>query len=165
MPDYIFEPVTDNIQDEYYQEYINCFFQAREIARKHNIDLYNSITRSVFNITDRFCYGELCLTPTGDVVACHRISSVNDEHFNRFCYGRITNAGVYISHDKYHEFLKFTQAKGENCRQCFAYWHCAGICPMERTTLNEEHLASKCDFIREILKRTLLEYLKNKLSL
>lgn len=155
-----FEPVTDNIQEEYYQEYINYFFQGREIAKNNNIDLYNSITRSVFNITDRFCNGELCLTPAGDIVACHRISSVKDEHFNRFLYGKITDTSVDISLDKYQKFLKFAQTKGENCKQCFAYWHCAGICPMERASLNDKQLTAKCEFIREIIKRTLLEYLR-----
>lgn len=155
-----FEPVTDNIQEGYYQEYINCFFQGREIAKNHNIDLYNSMTRSVFNITDRFCNGELCLTPTGDIVACHRISSIKDEHFSRFLYGKVTNTSVDISLDKYQKFLKFAQEKRENCKQCFAYWHCAGICPMERASLNDKQLTTKCEFIREIIKRTLLEYLR-----
>lgn len=155
-----FEPVTDNVEDKYYQEYINHFFQARKIAKRYNIDLYNSMTRSIFNIARHFCNGELCLTPTGDIVACHRVSSVRDKYFNRFCYGKITDKEVDMSTDKYQNFLRFSQAKGENCQQCFAFWHCAGICPMERVAINDKQLASKCEFMREIIKRILLEYLK-----
>lgn len=155
-----FEPVTGSVEDKYYHEYINGFFHARKIAKRYDIDLYNSMTRSIFNIVGHFCNGELCLTPTGHIVACHRVSSVKDKYFNRFCYGKITDKEVDISTYKHQNFLRFSQTKGEKCQQCFAFWHCAGICPMERAVLNDKQLASKCEFIREIIKRTLLEYLK-----
>ena len=155
-----FEPVTDDVEEKFYQEYINYFFQARAIAKSCGIDLYNSTTKSIFNIREHFCNGELCLTPAGDIVACHRISSKNDSNFNRFCYGKITENGIHISQSKYQEFLHFSQTKSTQCQQCFAYWHCAGVCPMERATFNKKQLTFKCEFIRDIIKRTLLEYLK-----
>lgn len=158
-----FEPVTENYKNnsEYYDKYINSFFQARKIAKRHGLDLYNSITRSVFNIKAGFCNGELCLTPTGHIVACHRISSIKDKYFNLFCYGKITDSGIEISQNKYQEFLRFSHAKkSEDCKKCFAYWHCAGICPMERISLTENQLMGKCVFTREIIKRTLLEFIE-----
>ena len=155
-----FEPVTDDVEDRFYQEYIDNFFQARTIAKSYGIDLYNSSTKSIFNIKEQFCNGELCLTPTGDVVACHRVSSKNDSNFDKFCYGKITEKGIHISQNKYQDFLHSAQTKSDKCQHCFAYWHCAGACPMERATFNKKQLSSKCEFIREIIKRTLLEYLK-----
>lgn len=155
-----FEPVTDDVEDKFYQEYIDYFFRARAIAKSYGIDLYNSSTKSIFNIREQFCNGELCLTPTGDIVACHRVSSKNDSNFNKFCYGTVTEKGIHILQSKYQEFLHFSQTKSDKCQHCFAYWHCAGVCPMERAIFNKKQLSSKCEFIREIIKRTLLEYLK-----
>ncbi len=157
-----FEPVTDNNQEgfEYYHAYVHYFFQARKIAKSNGIDLYNSMTRSVFNIKDRFCNGEFCVTPSGDIVACHRVSSPRDEDFELFSYGKVTVDGVYIAQEKYQEFISIANTKRMDCERCFAYWHCAGICPMERMTLSERQLILKCEFIREIIKRTLLEYLR-----
>lgn len=157
-----FEPVTGNLRNnsEYYNKYINSFFLARETAKKHGIDLYNSMTRSVFNIKNVFCNGEFCLTPTGHIVACHRISSIKDKYFNKFCYGKVTDSGIDIYKVKHQEFLRFSYFKNKYCKKCFAYWHCAGICPMERISLTETQLKGKCVFTREIIKRTLLEFIR-----
>lgn len=156
-----FEPVTGHVKtgSEYYNEYIDSFFQARIIAKSHGIDLHNSITRSVFNISERSCNGEMCITPTGHIVACHRVSSMKDSHFNEFCYGKVTETGIEILTDKYKNFLRLSNKKGKNCKQCFAHWHCTGICPIEQVTLTEEQLKSRCEFIREIIKKILLENL------
>ncbi len=154
-----FEQVTDSSQNnaDFYKEFIDYFFKARTIGKECGIDVYNSISNSVFRIKHCFCGGETCITPTGAIVACHRISSENDKGYNVFNYGRITKEGLEISDFKYNSYLEFTNRKKQECEECFAFWHCAGICPMERVVLSDQQLLNKCDFTREIVKRILIE--------
>ena len=158
-----FEQVTDPNQNnsEFYSEFIDYFFKAREIGKSRGIDVYNSITKSVYRIRERFCNGEMCITPTGDIVACHRVSSAKDIDYSTFCYGRIEEESMYLDSNKYQSYLAFANTKKPECERCFAYWHCAGICPMERTVLKDGRLNAKCNFTKEIVKRVLLEAIIN----
>jgi radical SAM protein with 4Fe4S-binding SPASM domain len=154
-----FEQVTDPSQNdsEFYSLFIDSFFQAREIGKSRGLDVYNSITNSVYRIRERFCNGEMCITPTGNIVACHRISSEKDMDYSTFCYGRINEESISLDLSKYQSYYNFANVKRQECGSCFAFWHCAGICPMERTVLKEKQLDAKCNFTKEIVKRVLLE--------
>ena len=154
-----FEQVTDPSQNntEFYNEFVEYFFKAREIGKKRGIEVYNSISNSVFRIRERFCNGETCITPTGSIVACHRISSEKDKDYTTFNYGQIDTDSLSFDMSKYQRYLDFAHEKMPECNGCYAYWHCAGICPMERTALSREQLLTKCEFTKEIVKRILME--------
>ena len=154
-----FEQVTDPSQNntDFYNEFIEYFFKAREVGKKRGIEVYNSISNSVFKIRERFCNGETCITPTGSVVACHRISSEKDKDYETFNYGQIKTDSLSLDLSKYKTYLDFAHKKMPECEGCYAYWHCAGICPMERTALSREQLLTKCEFTKEIVKRILME--------
>lgn len=154
-----FEQVTDPSQNntDFYNEFIEYFFKAREVGKKRGIEVYNSISNSVFRIRERFCNGETCITPTGSVVACHRISSEKDKDYEIFNYGLIDTDSLSLDLSRYQTYLDFARKKMSECEGCYAYWHCAGICPMERTALSREQLLTKCEFTKEIVKRILME--------
>ena len=154
-----FEQVTDPSQNntEFYNEFVEYFFKAREIGKKRGVEVYNSISNSVFRIRERFCNGETCITPTGSIVACHRISSEKDKDYTTFNYGQIDTDSLSFDMLKYQRYLDFAHEKMPKCNGCYAYWHCAGICPMERTALSREQLLTKCEFTKEIVKRILME--------
>lgn len=154
-----FEQVTDPSQNnrDFYDEFIEYFFKAREVGKKRGIEVYNSISNSVFRIRERFCNGETCITPTGSIVACHRISSEKDKDYEIFNYGLIDSESLSLDLIKYQTYLAFAHKKMPECEGCYAYWHCAGICPMERTALSREQLLTKCEFTKEIVKRILME--------
>lgn len=154
-----FEQVTDPSQNntDFYNEFIEYFFKAREVGKKRGIEVYNSISNSVFRIRERFCNGETCITPTGSVVACHRISSEKDKDYEIFNYGQIDTDSLSLDLSRYQTYLDFARKKMSECEGCYAYWHCAGICPMERTALSREQLLTKCEFTKEIVKRILME--------
>lgn len=158
-----FEQVTDSQQnnESFYNDFITYFFISRNIAKKRGINIYNSITNSVFRIKNSFCGGELCLAPTGSIVACHRQSSKQDKHYEIFKYGEIDKNGLHIDEKKVSQYRDFVSHKPPECKNCYAYWHCAGICPMERMVLSREQLKSKCDFTKEIVKRVLVEKVSN----
>lgn len=119
---------------------------------QNGIIVYNSISNSIDKLNSRFCRGEFCVTPTGDIVACHRVTS--GENFGLFNYGHI---GEEISIDplKKERIYNFFNKKYKQCNQCFAKWHCAGDCPAQR------HLSSscRCKFIKSLIKRLLEERL------
>lgn len=161
-----FEQVTDPNQNnsQYYSDFIDYFFKAREIGRSRGLDVYNSITNSIYRIRERFCNGEMCVTPTGDIVACHRVSSEKDVDYSTFCYGKIDKESVFFDMSKYQSYLTMAKTKKPECERCYAYWHCAGICPMEKTVLKDNQLDAKCNFTKEIVKRVLLETIINSNS-
>ena len=155
-----FEQVTDPEVNgpDFYNKFIHYFMIARDVGREYNINVYNSISNSLFNIKERFCRGEFCITPTGSIVACHRISSNRDSHYDLFHIGDIiAQEGVILREDNKKKYLMFSNEKRPLCNTCFAVYHCAGICPMERCCLSEQQIESKCDFTRTLIKRLLTE--------
>lgn len=159
------EQVTDSGEDDasFYSDFINYFYVAKEIGKQYGIFVYNSISKSIHSIKKCFCPGELCVTPTGSIVACHRVSSEQERSFPLFCYGKVNNSLLFDQKAE-NSFLEHTYKKREECKQCFAYWHCAGICPMERVELSEEQIKAKCDFVKTIITRELYETLLNGLK-
>lgn len=154
-----FEQVTDPTQNnaEFYSQFIDYFFKARAIGKTKGIEVYNSTTNSVFRISERFCSGETCITPNGGIVACHRVSSEKEKAYSLYNYGNVDDASVNLDMEKYLKYLNFASTKDSQCNGCFAYWHCAGNCSMERTVLSDKQLNQKCEFTREMVKRVLLE--------
>jgi radical SAM protein with 4Fe4S-binding SPASM domain len=159
------EQVTDPSEDDasFYSDFINYFYEAKEIGKQNGIFVYNSISKSIHSVKKCFCPGELCVTPTGSIVACHRVSSEQESFFPLFYYGKVNNSLLFDQKAE-NSFLEHTYKKREECKQCFAYWHCAGICPMERVELSEEQIKAKCDFVKTIITRELYETLLNGLK-
>jgi len=151
-----FEPVSGSVQNMkcFYDKYIDYFFISRDIALRNNIDVYNSLTNATERIRTSFCSGELCITPKGEIVYCHRASSEEDEKFNCFVYGKVEDT-VQIQEEKLEYINSISNANFERCFDCFAKWHCAGMCLQNRLMLSEEQLSIQCTFIRKMIKRTL----------
>ena len=152
------EQVTDSSEGSslFYSKFITNFFEAKRIAEQYGLRITNSITNSIDSIKERFCPGELCLTPTGSIVACHRISSEKDIGYDLFRYGTIDEKGIHIDDNCEKRYLAFSSLKQSECSSCFALWHCAGICPMERMYLSNKHIKNKCNFTREMIKQELI---------
>lgn len=156
-----FEPVSSSMENNelFYQNYIDSFFNARNLGKKYGIDVYNSISRSVEILKARFCRGEFCLTPNGSIVACHRFSSEKDLNFNNVLYGQI-NTQLIIDEEKRQSVLSIFNKKNTECVKCFAKWHCAGGCPAERLIHSEEQNKQKCEFTQNIVSRIIYEKVK-----
>lgn len=150
------EPVTGfSLGKNFYFDYTNSFWKAREVGRRIGIEVTNSIVSSVKNIREQFCTGEFCITPDGIISACHRNSSDIDEMFSASHVGNICNH-VDISYEKMTKFLQIASIP-TRCNSCFARWHCAGFCPMEWKGISNEETLQKCNFIRENVRRTIFE--------
>jgi len=151
-----FEAVMDAENDfSFYNMFLTNFFLARKIGQENGVDVQNSISNSFKRVRNRFCNGEYCITPTGNLIYCHRVSSENEKSFELFNYG---NLSYGINEDKLKKVLEFANSKMQECEKCFAKWHCAGGCTAERSYLTEQQQFYKCDFTKKII----LELLKEK---
>lgn len=161
-----FEPVTDvnENSEEFFRTYLLSFSKAKRISHEHGLSLKNSITNSFSRLRTRFCNGEFCVTPTSDIVSCHRVSSDREEFFESFRYGKVTNNGIDIDATSIQSVLEISDKKIENCSTCFAKWHCAGGCPMYRVVSTEKEFSSYCSFVRDTISATLEEKLGNSKS-
>ena len=151
-----FEPVTDmdHHYDDLYNAYPASFVKAMQISQEHGISLNNSIIASFKRIRTRFCHGEFCVTPSSDIVSCHRISSDKEDCFGAFKYGKVTNA-IEIDTESLEHTLELFEEKSECCSRCFAKWHCAGGCTMYRAMSTEKEQLSYCKLVRSTLVSTL----------
>jgi len=155
-----FEPVTDtnDNSDDFYKAYIISFMEARSISNKQGIYLKNSLINSLKRIRTRFCNGEFCITPSCDIVSCHRISSDVEECFESFKYGQVTN-DIEIDTKSLNDVLEISEKKSKYCSDCFAKWHCAGGCPMYRAISTEKEQLSYCTFFKNFVTAVLNEQL------
>lgn len=160
------EQVTDKLEDAYsfYDEYISSFYKAKQLGKQYQIDVYNSISKSIYYTKYSFCNGELCITPTGSIVACHRVSEEHESAFPLFNYGKVTENGIYFFNEAEKKIIDFSRLKSDLCTNCFAKWHCGGICPMERSELPQKQILAKCEFIKKIILRELYDSLIEKLN-
>ena len=151
------EPVTayENIDADFYDAYTNSFWEARRIGKLLSMTVTNSIVSSAANIKDIFCIGDFCVTADGEISACHRNTSLKDSHFDLCHIGSVTEH-VEISQDKLDHFIEVSKCF-EHCENCYGRWHCAGFCMMEWVNLSKKEINAKCDFIRENIRRRLIE--------
>lgn len=160
------EQVTDSSEDDtlFYDEFIKYFYEAKKIGKQYNIEVYNSISKSIHQIKECFCGGEFCVSPTGSLVACHRVSAEHEKAFALFNYGKVNESSCVFYENAEKNYMDFSKMKRPECAQCFAKWHCAGICPMERTELSPQQILAKCDFVKKIVTRELYDSLIAKLD-
>lgn len=158
-----FEQVTStDIDKKFYDDFIRCFMNARKLGVSKGIEVYCSGSNGLNRVKGRFCGGEMCLTPTGDIVACHRISSPEEQAFNLFNYARVEDGSIKINEAKMNRIEKFYNTKRMACATCFAKWHCSGSCTMEKTIYSEEMRDLKCYFAKELIKNLLIERLESQ---
>ena len=145
-------PVIDVTQEEeeFYEEYINYFFEAKTRGFSYGIHVVNWLT--VLNkVHSRFCQEDFSITPNGKIVTCLRASSYRDKFYDDFYIGDIKDR-VCINQDKMNKSFQLLNSKLPECQSCFAKWSCAGICPNTRLLLNTpERIEKHCSFVRKFI--------------
>ena len=126
---------------------------AYELGKKNNVNVYCSFSMSLGILKYHFCQRELCLTPSGDIVSCHRNSSNADTYFDYFKIGKVTNT---VSLADYNQML-LKKEKPLSCKTCFAKWHCAGGCVATRLRLSNFENTERCKFIKQLLTKILFD--------
>lgn len=138
--------------DNYYRDFVDNFHDAKQLADKKGIYLNNSIIRSVSAVRSRFCGGEFCVTPTGDIVACHRVSSPNEKLFSVLRYGIVNDTEVIIEQEKAFVVNEIYSAmRRTECQSCFAKYHCAGACCNNKLSYSDSEFDELCNFAKEMI--------------
>lgn len=145
---------------EYYDRFAYNFFKAREKGREYNMSVQNSLSNCVQNLQMRFCPIELCFTPDGRIVACHRNASKVDKLHTFFEYGNI-NGNININGNKFNSIIANEEIKEDKCKSCFAQYHCAGMCASHRLLFNEELKSAYCSFTQKMILKTIEENVLN----
>ncbi len=156
-----FEHVTStNNPGDFYKQYEEAFFEARNFGRSVGLEISNSLTSSQGKVRSSFCRRESCFVPAGEnriiCTACHRVSSPRDSFINVFKYAESYKHGEFCIRGPRHDEMR---GISKECEKCPAKWQCAGGCIMERRTLSPEQLRMKCEMVRGFNRRLLEEKL------
>lgn len=147
---------------KFYSDFIDNYFRVREMGLKSGIDVYCINGLFTDDISGRFCEGEYCLVPDGRITACHRVSWPGDPDFDGFCYGRLcANGKPSFDETAFSRLMHYDTYNREDCRNCFARWHCGGGCLAQAAVYKPEMLDEVCRFTREITRQSLLRKVKS----
>jgi uncharacterized protein len=118
----------------------------------------------VGTLTNRFCgvaHDNFCVSPAGNVSACHEVADERQPWADRFFYGRPSTADCGYDFDErvYALLREQTVDHREYCRDCFAKWNCAGDCYHKSLHADSTEFAGagRCEISRELTKDQILE--------
>lgn len=163
----LFDPITSgetfaspSFTQYFYDRYYDRFLEARQLATGYAISLGCTPLRNLDMVVERFCTGELCLTPEGTVTLCHQVSSPLEHHYNEYVYARVEDGRLVVDHDKFASLIRQNTIYSQpRCRDCFIKWNCGGGCMMQNNQYSDEVLDVICRFTRRFSKHMLIERL------
>lgn len=143
------------------QAFIEGFMAAYEIAGQYRRQLVYSGAR-LWLTTNMFCkapYDALIANAHGELVTCYEIAS-EDHHLSRLStIGQVRDGEIYVDNNARVALHERLAEKRASCRECFAYYSCAGDC-YARTLIYENGdfhgIDSRCQINRGIITRLLL---------
>ena len=143
--------------------FIEWFRAARRTSAKAARLLRFSGAR-LGSLTNRFCgvaNDNFCVSPAGNISACHEVADEHQPWAERFFYGRPSAgpSGFDFDEQVYNSLRTHTVDRLEYCAGCFAKWNCAGDCYHKSLHWNPEDFAGagRCDIIRALTKDQILE--------
>jgi uncharacterized protein len=143
--------------------FIEAFRAARRTSGKAAEALRFSGARFP-TVTNRFCGAandNFCVSPEGNVSACHEVADERQPWAERFFYGRPSAGASGFAFDEpaYTALRAHTVDRLDYCGGCFAKWSCAGDCHHKALHWDADEFsgAGRCDVIRALTKDQILE--------
>ena len=143
--------------------FIEAFRAARRTSEKAAKLLRFSGAR-LGTVTNRFCgvaNDNFCVSPAGNISACHEVADEHQPWAGRFFYGRPAAgpAGFDFDEQIYSALRARTVERLEYCAGCFAKWNCAGDCYHKALHWDPENFAGagRCEIVRALTKDQILE--------
>ena len=143
--------------------FIEAYRAARRTSRKAARLLRFSGAR-LGTVTNRFCgvaNDNFCVSPAGNVSACHEVADEGQPFAERFFYGRPAagTSGFEFDPEVYEGVRAWTVDRLEYCAGCFAKWSCAGDCYNKALHWNAAEFAGagRCEIVRALTKDQILE--------
>ncbi len=144
--------------------FVDRFRTARRAAAAAGRDLRYSGARYP-HLTDVFCRavtGAICVTPGGKVTACYE---AGEDPSGRFTFGRYDpgSGRLEIDPERQRGLLRLSVHHLPECDRCIAKYHCAGDCPMKRTSISANgKLPARCVINRELTADQILDELEGQ---
>src|SRR5208283_4181925 len=145
--------------------FIESFRAARRTSAKAAKLLRFSGAR-LGTLTNRFCgvaNDNFCVSPAGNISACHEVADERQPWAERFFYGRPSGGASGFDFDEqvYTALRAHTADRLDYCAGCFAKWHCAGDCYHKALHWNSDDFAGagRCEIVRALTKDQILESL------
>lgn len=135
----------------FYEDFIHNYFEAEQLGHSYGITIGNTVVNSVDSCKERACPGKLVVTPEGHLVACSRLSSHKEMHYDYFKFGRIDNNAVHIDADKYNALMSHNVHQRSECQSCVAKWHCGGGCLLAEVSNSVEYFSEYCHFMQNMV--------------
>ena len=143
--------------------FIEAFRAARRTSEKAARLLRFSGAR-LGMLTNRFCgvaNDNFCVSPAGNISACHEVAGERQPFAERFFYGRPSAgaSGYDFDESVYTALRAHTVGRLEYCAGCFAKWSCAGDCYHKALHSDPAEFAGagRCEVIRALTKDQILE--------
>jgi radical SAM protein with 4Fe4S-binding SPASM domain len=115
-------------------------------------------------VTNRFCgvaNDNFCVSPAGNVSACHEVADEVQPFAERFFYGSPAAgaSGFEFNAQVYEGLRAHTVDRLEYCAGCFAKWSCAGDCYHKALHWNPAEFAGagRCEIVRALTRDQILE--------
>lgn len=163
MDDDIFAAVEQ--LDAFFQNFESNFFRAKMLCIQHNMTLDCNQIRHAQKLFARYCQGQLCLVPNGDISICHTVSSPNEKGYDDMIYGKVENGRLVFDDDKFNALVNRDNFMREECESCIAKWHCSGGCMMFRRNYDSKKMKAVCRFTQSMTTRILLLRLEHHMHL
>lgn len=147
----------------YYNDFLKEFYIAKELGRKLTINVESIAVETCSIVRDRTCQGKLVLTPMGSISACSRISSPQEELYDKYTYSEIVDGKIHFDEEKFSQIMSENTIYSQSfCHDCYAKWNCGGGCRLFHHSFSSDFLQAKCDFSRRSLKIELFNILSDK---
>lgn len=144
------------------QKFIDNYILAKQRGREIGVDVNCSLD-TFKKERKRYCSASyatmICVTPSGDLSACSRVTKPLDTGSELFFFGKVDQIEhlFTIEQSKIERIIKHGSLP-EHCKNCFARWNCQGNCPFMRF-LDEGNNNVTCALIRYFLKYYLIKEL------
>ena len=149
------------------QAFSEAFLAAYDIAHAAGRTLFYSGARP-WLLSNSFCTaplgGGLTVNPGGEIVACYEITDRDHPLAEASTFGRWGSDPVTLQVDENarRAFVQRIADRRAVCRDCFAYWHCAGDCytrafPVENALPGQPY--ARCAVNQAITAGLLLRYI------
>ena len=156
--------LTKEYLRKFLKTFRNSFFEAYRFGKEHNLKVSTSSFVNMTILSNRFCSGDFCLTPSGTISICHRISSPRENYYNNYIFGKVLNSTVTIDNTAFTRLSSIDNESRDRCKTCFMRWHCGGMCFGKEIAFPNDYLDVICDENCDLGLEYLIDVYTNKKS-
>lgn len=141
------------------EDFVKYFRLAKARAKERGVHLFCSAARPD-NLSQMFCgtsNAGMTLLADGTITACSRVTHPEDPYIDKYVFGKYNKKiGAFEFYPEKITNLRTNTivTAYEECNDCFARWHCSGICPANRDRGSAPYL---CEISQRLTMDGLME--------